>query len=257
MKLSSWNVNGIRAAHKNGFLDWWKAAKADVVCLQEIKVTEDQLSFDLRYPDGCHSIWFSAKKPGYSGVATLSRTPPDKIQEGMGGEPHAEFDSEGRVLTTYYGKLAVVNAYFPNSQREHTRLDYKLRFCDAIFKYVHRLEKKGFMVVLCGDYNIAHQEIDLRNPKSNMKNAGFLPEERAWMTRFLESGFRDPFREREPGGGHYTWWSYRPGVRDKNVGWRIDYHCVSPSAAAAVEAVGHQPEVMGSDHCPIYLKLDL
>lgn len=252
MRLYSWNVNGIRACAKNGFLKWMAKTEADIICSQETKARPEQLEPSLISPPGYRSYWAWAEKAGYSGVAIWSRTEPLDVQVGI-GKP--EFDSEGRVLIAEYKNFFLVNAYFPNSQPEHQRLKYKLHFCNSILKYCDTLQAKGKPVVLCGDYNIAHQEIDLRNPKQNIDCSGFLPEEREWMTDFLKSGYSDVFRKHEPGGGHYTWWSYRPGVRERNIGWRIDYHCVSDSFQDRVKKVWHEPQVMGSDHCPVGLEL--
>lgn len=251
-KLVSWNVNGIRAAHRGGFLKWFEEEKADIVSVQEIKARLEDLDQELHHPGGYHSFWHSAQKPGYSGTAIYTKKEPLRVREGIGVP---EIDAEGRVLEMEFPNFVLLNCYFPNSQREAARLDYKLKFCAAILKHVDQLKAAGKEVVLCGDLNIAHQEIDLKNPKSNQKNAGFLPEERAWMTQFLKRGYHDIFREREPGPDHYTWWSYRPGVREKNVGWRIDYHIISPGLVDRVKDVGHYPLVRGSDHCPVWLKL--
>ncbi len=252
MKLASWNVNGIRSAHGKGFLKWFKAEEADIVCVQEIKARPDQLEEELIHPHGYFSAWHPAEKPGYSGVAIFSKKEPLEVKYGFGVP---SIDSEGRVLIAEYPDFVLINAYFPNSQREHTRLDYKIAFCDQMLKFCAQTVKKGKNLVLCGDYNIAHQEIDLRNPKSNMDNAGFLPEERAWMTKFLAAGFSDIFRERNPDPHHYTWWSYRPGVRQKNIGWRLDYHCINGDFRDRVSDVYHRPKVTGSDHCPVGLEL--
>lgn len=252
MRITTWNVNGIRAAERGGFLKWFDSEQADVVCLQEIKATPDVLSEELLHPKGYHSYWHPAQKAGYSGTAIYSKTEPTNIRYGMG---IPEFDSEGRVIEAEFGELSVISAYFPNSQRDHARLGYKLKFCDAMFHHLERLRSAGKHVVLCGDYNIAHRAIDLRNPKSNEKNAGFLPEERDWMERFLSTGYVDAFRHFEPGAGHYTWWSYRPGVREKNVGWRIDYHCVNRELTDRLKSSVILADVRGSDHCPVRLEL--
>lgn len=252
MKVWSWNVNGIRAAAKNGFEKWFSDAGADVVCLQEIKATPEQLDEFLLHPKRYHSFWHPAEKLGYSGTAIYSKKEPLQVVKGLGIE---EFDREGRVLAAEFDQAIVISAYFPNSQRDHARLDYKLRFCDAMLKHLQKIVKKGKHVILCGDYNIAHHEIDLRNPKSNVNNAGFLPEEREWMTKFLSAGFHDTFRHFEKGGDHYTWWSYRPGVREKNVGWRLDYHCVNDGLLDRVKESTIHAQVKGSDHCPVFLKL--
>ncbi len=252
MKIVTWNVNGIRAAERAGFLDWFKDQKADVVCLQETKAHPSQLSAFLLHPEGYQSYWQSAQKAGYSGVAVYTKKEPDEIIEGIG---KSEFDSEGRVLGVRFKDLMVVSAYFPNAQRDHKRLPYKLAFCKSMLAFCKKWHAKGVNVVLCGDYNIAHREIDLRNPKQNQDNSGFLPEERAWMDHFLSSGYVDTFRSRNPEPGHYTWWSYRPGVRAKNIGWRIDYHCVNEELDDRVKKCWIRPEVTGSDHCPVVLEL--
>lgn len=251
MKILSWNVNGIRSVGSKGFFEWLEKESPDVLCLQETKCNPSQLEPSYTAPFGYQAFWHSAKKPGYSGVAVYAKmaTAPRDVREGLGV---AAIDDEGRVLTVEFADFTVVNAYFPNSQREHARLGYKLEFCDAIFKHVEKLRKAKHNVVLCGDYNIAHREIDLRNPKTNVKNAGFLPEERAWMDKFVDkAGWVDTFRHFTKDPGHYSWWSYRPGVRDKNIGWRIDYHCVNPEFASSIKQAFIMPEVRGSDHCPV------
>ena len=252
MKILCWNVNGIRACDRNGFLDWMKREAADLVCLQETKAHPDQLGEALRQPTGYHAYWHSAEKRGYSGVATFCRRKPSSVHEGIG---IAEIDREGRVLVTEYRGFVLINAYFPNSQRDHARLGFKLEFCRAMRAYMDELCAAGKNVVVCGDYNIAHREIDLANPKQNEKNAGFLPEERAWMTELLDAGYVDAFRDRCDEPGHYTWWSYRAGVRERNVGWRLDYFVVNPEFKRRVRRCFHQPEVMGADHCPIGLEI--
>ncbi len=252
-KIVSWNVNGIRAAQKAGFLGWMDGVQADVVCLQEIKATPEQLEPALVNPLGYHSFWHPAQKPGYSGVAIYSRQEPLRVHTGMGVP---EVDAEGRVLAAEYADFAVISSYFPNSQREHTRLPYKLMFCREMLRFCRSFEERGKSVVLCGDFNIAHREIDLRNPKQNENNAGFLPQERAWMEEFLQAGFVDTFREQNPGlAGAYTWWSYRPGVREKNIGWRLDYHVVSRAIYDRVKNADIHASTRGSDHCPVSLEL--
>ncbi len=256
MKIMSWNVNGIRAAQKKGFEKWIQDSRADVIGIQEIKANREQLDAFLIHPKGYHSYWHSAEKPGYSGTAIYSKEEPIAVREGMG---IPEFDREGRVLIAEFKRngfdLAVINAYFPNSQREHTRLGYKLEFCDAMLKICQKYVKKGTHIVLCGDFNIAHEAIDLKNAKANEKNAGYLPEERAWMTKFLAAGYVDTFRHFEKGPGHYTWWSNRPGVREKNIGWRLDYHCVNQGLVDRLNSAVIHPTVLGSDHCPVELVL--
>lgn len=249
MKIISWNVNGIRAAERNGFLDWITHTDADVVCVQETKAHEEQLSDDLKSPPDYTSHFASAEKRGYSGTAIYSRSAPDTVE--LMGVP--DFDSEGRVLIGSFGGISIVNAYFPNSQEGGKRLDYKLAFCEALKDRIDGLVSSGQNVVLCGDYNIAHTEIDLARPKQNEKNPGYLPEERAWMTSFLGDGYVDTFRMFEPGPHHYTWWSYRGGARARNIGWRIDYHCVNEGLRDRVVQSAIHPDVTGSDHCPISL----
>lgn len=252
MKIFTWNVNGIRAAAQKGFLDFVRASEVDVIAIQEIKATPEQLDLFLRNPDGMHSYWHPAKKPGYSGVAILSRQEPLAVTEGFGV---SEFDDEGRVIVADFPDYTLINAYFPNSQRDHARLPYKLRFCQEMLRFCQKKVSEGKNLVLCGDYNIAHKEIDLKNPKTNMDNAGFLPEERAWMDEFLSKGFIDAFRHFEKGPDHYTWWSYRPGVREKNIGWRLDYHCVNEAFTDRLKSARIHPHILGSDHCPVELRL--
>lgn len=252
MKLVSWNVNGIRAAGRIHFGKWFEDEKADIVCVQETKANPEQLTEELLHPCGYHSYWHSAQKAGYSGVAIYSKKEPLRVQMGIG---HPEIDLEGRVLLAEYPGFVLLNAYFPNSQRDHARLDYKLSFCAKMLEFCENLRAQGKQVVLCGDFNIAHREIDLKNPKTNKDNAGFLPEERAWMDQFLSAGYVDTFRNFNPDPGHYTWWSYRPGVREKNIGWRIDYFVVNQEMKDQLKQALHQPSVKGSDHCPVVLQL--
>ncbi len=247
-------MNGVRAATRNGFLDWLAHDQPDVACLQETKASEDVLAEDIVKPPGYTSVWRPAEKKGYSGVAAFFRdgAEPRGVSEfGIG-----EFDSEGRVQLLDYSSFVLVNAYFPNSQAEGARLDYKLRFCNAILDYCDAIVKKGGHVLVCGDFNIAHREIDLARPKQNTKNPGFLPEERAFMDTFTQAGYVDTFRHFCAEPHHYTWWSYRAQARQKNVGWRIDYHCINEGFLDAVAEAGIQSHVMGSDHCPVELRLD-
>ena len=252
MKVLSWNVNGVRSVGNKGFHKWFSDVKPDIVCLQETKAHSEQLDEALLHPQGYHSFWHSAQKKGYSGVAIYAKKEPTAVFTGIGDD---KIDSEGRVLGVEYGETLYFSVYFPNSQRDHARLKYKLYFCDKINSFLKAKVKKGKNVVVCGDYNIAHKEVDLKNPKTNTENPGFLPEERAWMTEFLEGGFVDGFRHFEPAGDHYTWWSYRPGVRERNIGWRIDYACFNQELANRVKGVAHFPQIMGSDHCPIGITL--
>ncbi len=252
MKLVSWNVNGIRACGKNGFLNWFADEKADVVCVQEIKARPEQLDPSFQNPLKYHSFWNPADKPGYSGTAVFSKSEPIDVKFGLG---IPEMDSEGRVMILKYPKFTLVNSYFPNSQREHTRLPFKLAFCKQFLKTVDGLREKGENVIMCADWNIAHQEIDLKNPKTNRKNAGFLPEERAWMDQFIKAGYVDVFRQFQKEGDHYTWWSYRPGVRERNVGWRLDYFMSNIEFKDRLKSSVHRTDVLGSDHCPVVLEL--
>lgn len=259
IKSYSWNVNGLRACAQKGLLEWVEASDADFICMQEIKLQEPQLTEDLRHPVArsgvrYHSFWAFAERKGYSGTGFYALREPVSVS-GLG---IPEFDLEGRTVVADYGGFVIVSAYFPNSQEAGARLDYKLRFCDAMLKFCDRQRVKGKHVVVAGDYNIAHTPIDLARPEQNEGNAGYLPEERAWMDQFISEGYIDTFRWfcKEP--GHYSWWSYRaPKAREKNIGWRLDYHCVDPEFAPALAAADIHPEVMGSDHCPVSLFLDI
>lgn len=247
-KLVSWNVNGLRAVLNKGFLDFFAAADADAVCLQETKCTPDQV--DLA-PKGYELIWNCAEKKGYSGTAVFTRVAPWDVRLGIGKRHH---DGEGRVITVEYDDYYLVNVYTPNAQRTLERLPYRQQWDADFLRYLKGLEKKK-PVVFCGDLNVAHKEIDLANPKSNKKNAGFTPEERAGFDALVAAGFVDTFRHFEPGAGHYTWWSQRPGVRAKNIGWRIDYFVVSQALKPRLRKAAIMPHVMGSDHCPVTLEL--
>ncbi len=257
MKILSWNVNGIRAVEKKGFVDWLAASGADVVCIQETKANPSQLSDALLHPPvlggGTYLSYFSsAKKAGYSGTALYCRQQPDSV-ETMG---IPAFDDEGRVTMAFFGKLVVISAYFPNSQDAGARLCYKLDFCHAMLEKCNDLVADDFNIILCGDYNIAHKPIDLANPKTNEHNAGYLPEERAWMDEFTAAGYVDTFRHFCSEPAKYTWWSYRFHAREKNVGWRIDYQCVNPSFLPSVKSSTILSEVTGSDHCPIMVEIE-
>lgn len=249
MKFISWNVNGIRAAEKKGFIDIVSELSADILAVQETKAQPEQLSESLKNIDGYHSFWHSAERKGYSGVAIYARHQPIQVYYGMGNN---KFDSEGRVLTIEYTDFFFINIYFPNSGDQLKRLDYKLEFNKELHAYLNKLKKQK-AVVICGDYNVAHKEIDLKNPKNNVKNAGFTPEERAWMDEFLGSGYLDTFRMFNQEGDNYTWWSYRFNARAKNVGWRIDYFCVDQNNQHRVIAAEILSDIMGSDHCPVLL----
>ena len=249
MKLVSWYVNGLRACLGKGFLDFFSAADADAVCLQETKMHQEQA--DLELP-GYQQFWNSAEKKGYSGTAVFTRVPPLNVTYGIG---MAEHDSEGRVITVEYEPFYLVNCYTPNAQRELARLEYRMKWEDDFRAYLMSLDAKK-PVVLCGDLNVAHQEIDLKNPKTNRRNAGFSDEERAKMTELLAGGFVDTFRALYPDvTGAYTWWSYLRRARDTNAGWRIDYFIVSERLRGAVHDSRIRADVMGSDHGPVELDL--
>jgi exodeoxyribonuclease-3 len=256
-RLISWNVNGVRSAASKGLLAWLDAERPDILCLQETKADPDQLQQELLEPVDSEgrpyrAYWASAKKRGYSGVAIWSREEPRSVSF-MG---ISEFDDEGRTLVADYGAFVLVSAYFPNSQDAGARLPFKLGYCAAMKDLLDGLVAKGRRVLVCGDFNIAHKPIDLARPKENEGNPGYLPEERAWMDSFLGSGYVDTFRMFDPSPGKYSWWSYRMKAREKNVGWRIDYHCVDSGLAPAVKGAAILDQVQGSDHCPVVVELD-
>ena len=251
MKLISWNVNGLRAAMGKGFMDTFAQLDADAFCLNETKLQPGQIELDL---PGYHQYWNSAEKKGYSGVAAFTRQEPLSVRYGIGVE---EFDHEGRVLTLEMPQFYLVSCYTPNSQDGLKRLEYRMRWEDAFLSYLKSLEREK-PVVLCGDLNVAHQEIDIKNPKSNRMNAGFTAQEREKMTRLLNAGFVDTFRALHPDEtGAYSWWSYRFHARENNAGWRIDYFIVSESLREHVREAAIHPEIFGSDHCPVELVLDI
>jgi exodeoxyribonuclease-3 len=250
--ILSWNVNGIRAIQKKGFTEWLGQQAPDVLCVQETKASPDQLDAELMAPPGYTTVWAAAERKGYSGVAAYVRLQPLAV-ELLGAR---EFDVEGRTLILHYPDLTVVNCYFPNSQEAGARLAYKVAFCDALLDKCNELVGAGRDIVLCGDYNIAHQPIDLAHPKANEHNPGYLPEERAWMDRFVGAGYVDTFRLFCAAPQQYTWWSYRFHAREKNIGWRIDYHCVNERLRGRVRESTILAEVMGSDHCPVRIVLD-
>ena len=251
MKLISWNVNGIRACVKKGFLDYFQEVEADIFCIQETKMQEGQLELEL---DGYHQFWHSAVKKGYSGTAVFTREKPMEVAYGL-GTGLEEFESEGRVITLTYEDYYLVNVYTPNSQRDLARLDYRQEWEDIFRGYLKELDQTK-PVILCGDLNVAHQEIDLKNPKTNRRNAGFTDEEREKMTVLLDNGFVDTFRYFYPDKEDaYTWWSYMGKARDRNVGWRIDYFIVSERMALKLEDAAIHDQVLGSDHCPVELVL--
>lgn len=252
MKLYSWNVNGIRAAEKKGFLAWLSMVSPEIVCLQETKARVEQLSASLVKDHGYRTYWHSAVKAGYSGVATFCRIEPLYVQEGLGIE---RFDREGRVLLTEHENFLLYNIYFPNGQRDGERLAYKLDFYEELLAIIDDQVDSGNNVIIAGDWNTAHKEIDLANPQANSKTSGFLPEERALLDKYEDHGYVDTFRLFHPEPGRYSWWTYRFGARDRNVGWRIDYFWVNEGFAELVADAEIHSDVTGSDHCPVSLSL--
>ncbi len=250
MKLISWNVNGLRACMQKGFDTFFDEMSADVFCLQETKLQEGQIDFS---PEGYHAYWNYAEKKGYSGTAVFSRKKPLSVTYGMGVEEH---DHEGRMITLEYEDMYLVCVYVPNSQRELTRLEYRMRWEDDFRNYISGLDSKK-PVIWCGDLNVAHKEIDLKNPKTNHMNAGFTDDEREKMSIILDSGFIDTYRYFYPDRTDaYSWWSYMGNARAKNVGWRIDYFCASARLSDRLKGAAIHPEVMGSDHCPVELDIE-
>ena len=251
MKFISWNVNGLRACVQKGFLDYLKETDADFFCIQESKLQEGQIALEL---PGYHQYWNYAEKKGYSGTAIFTKYEPLSVSYGLGIEEH---DKEGRVITLEYDSFYLVTCYTPNSQNELKRLPYRMQWEDAIHAYLKELDAKK-PVIYCGDLNVAHKEIDLKNPKTNRKSAGFSDEERAKMSELLSDGFTDTFRHFYPDAeGIYSWWSYRFKAREKNAGWRIDYFIVSDRLKKQLKGAAIRTEVFGSDHCPVELTIDL
>jgi exodeoxyribonuclease-3 len=255
MRVVSWNVNGVRACAKKGFLDVLETCGADVVALQETRVLSEQLDLSLREPEGWHTHFSSAERKGYSGVGLYSRTPPSEVITSLG---RPEFDVEGRVQIARFGDVWVANVYFPNGSgknRDNSRIPYKLDFYRRLYDVLGELGSETESILCVGDFNTAHEEIDLARPKTNHKTSGFCPEERAELGRWLSNGWHDTFRERVPEGEHYTWWSQRFGVRERNIGWRIDYVLASKAANTRVTEAFIWPDTLGSDHCPIGVDL--
>ncbi len=257
-EVISWNVNGLRAAIRKGFLEWLKDCRADVVGLQEVRVNHDQLegALDDVIGESWHFHLSSAERKGYSGVGLFTGTMPDSLGTSL-GKP--EFDKEGRLQIAEFGNLKIVNCYFPNGsgkERDNSRVPYKLRFYRKLFRLLKQEFDAGRPILVMGDFNIAHQEIDLARPKTNQKTSGFLPEERRELDRWIKSGWIDTFRNFQTEGDHYTWWSQQKGIRERNVGWRIDYILASPGVREHLLDATIYPDVMGSDHCPVGVSLD-
>lgn len=253
MRIISYNVNGIRAAIKKGFIDWLKTDPADIICLQETKANSHEVNMSEIEKLGYHHYWFSAQKKGYSGVAVFTKIKPVEVITGNG---HTASDDEGRVIQLDFGKFRLINAYFPSGTSGDIRQDFKYAWLDELFSWLEKQKKKYPNLILCGDYNIAHKEIDIHDPKGNKNSSGFLPDERKWMDTFLTHGWVDTFREYHPEPHRYSWWSQRfPSVRLNNKGWRIDYICVTEPLRKHLKDADIFPDVKHSDHCPVYLEL--
>lgn len=253
MRIISYNLNGIRAAINKGFLDWLKTDPADIICIQETKAQKENVDHTLFNDLGYMDYWYSAEKKGYSGVAIFTKIKPDNVIFGTG---HAVSDSEGRVIQADFGDTRLINAYFPSGTSGEERQTYKYEWLNEFFDYVQDLRKKHPKLILCGDYNIAHKEIDIHDPKGNKKSSGFLPEERAWMDKFLAAGWIDTFREFHTEPHRYSWWSQRfPSVRLNNKGWRIDYFTVTEPLKNRLVDAEIYPDIKHSDHCPVYLEI--
>ncbi len=254
VRIYSWNVNGLRAIHKKGFLDWLQKVKPDILAIQETKANPNQLPQEVKSIAGYYSYFVTAERKGYSGVALYTKTEPRLIAKGFGD---LKYDIEGRTIIADYGDFTLYNIYFPNGKSSKERLKYKLAFYDALLDHVVGVLKKGTCVIICGDVNTAHEEIDLARPRENQKISGFLPEERSWIDRLLKAGFHDSFRIFNQDGGNYTWWDMKTSARERNVGWRIDYFFVSKNLYKNVRRAQIFPTVMGSDHCPIGIELEV
>lgn len=255
MEIVSYNLNGIRSAISKGFIDWMREGNFDIVCVQETKAQPADVPMLEIESLGYRHVWHSAEKKGYSGVATFSKQAPDRVVVGCGIE---KYDREGRILRTDFGDWSVLNCYFPSGTTGDERQGFKMVFLEDFFKWVEALRQERPKLIIVGDYNIAHREIDIHDPKGNKNSSGFLPEERAWMTRWFEQGgFTDAFRKVAPEKVEYSWWSFRAGARGKNKGWRIDYQSVTDNLADQIREVRHLGEAMHSDHCPVWMRIDL
>jgi exodeoxyribonuclease III len=256
MRLECWNVNGLRAAHRKGFLDYLTGSSPDVLCVQEVKADADKLPSELKEVPGYHFYIASPTKEedkGWSGVALYSKIEPKKIEYGFGNKA---FDQEGRIIIAHYDDYVLLNIYFPNGKSSKQRLAFKLEFYDAFLRASKRMMRAGKQLVICGDVNTAHREIDLARPRENSKISGFLPEERAWLDKFEEAGLIDTYREFDKSPGRYTWWDMKTSARQRNVGWRIDYFYVSKGLRKRLRSAYIRKEVMGSDHCPIGIEIE-
>jgi len=254
MKIISWNVNGLRAAMNKGFIDFIRNSEFDIVGIQETKLQKEQIPEEINDLDEFYQYWDFAEKKGYSGVALFSRKKPLRIQTVL-GKP--ELDNEGRIVIAEYDDYYLINCYFPNGQMSKERLDFKLKFYDEMFNRMQQLRESGKGVIVMGDYNTAHKEIDLKNPKENENTSGFLPIERAWLDKLIERGWIDTFREFNQNGGEYTWWTYRFNARLKNIGWRIDYFFVNKEIKDRLKSAFIMKDVEGSDHCPLGIEIEI
>jgi len=256
IRILSWNVNGLRACAKKGFAPWLEQSRAEIVGVQEVRAAPDQIPAELRQPERWHASFSPAQRRGYSGVGLYARRAPDRIDTTL---DQPRFDSEGRIQIARFGRLAIANIYFPNGngkERDNSRVPYKLDFYRTLFERLQRLRRSGARVLVMGDFNTAHREIDLARPRENRSTSGFLPEECAEIDRWIKAGWIDTYRHFDPSPGRYTWWSQRSGARSKNVGWRIDYVMASPAAMNFVKRAMIYSDVQGSDHCPIGVEVD-
>ena len=254
IRLLSWNVNGIRAVKNKGFLDWLKRETPDVLCLQETKATPEQLGQDLLHPEGYHTCWNYPTRKGYAGVATFSREEPQRVERKFGNEI---LDGEGRIILTEYPGFVTLNIYFPNGKKDQLRLKYKLDFYREFLRFADSLKNQSKKLVICGDVNTAHKEIDLARPKANEKTSGFLPEERQWLDELIEHGYTDTFRHFHQEADQYTWWDFKTRARERNTGWRLDYFFVSQNLLPSLTDAFILPNVTGSDHCPVGITLEV
>lgn len=252
MKIISYNVNGVRSAINKGLITWLKSSNPDILCLQEIKLSETELVSPLFEELGYHCYWYPAQKRGYSGVAILTKIKPNNVQYGIG---NSLFDDEGRILRADFDTFSILSMYFPSGSSGDERQSLKMTFLDDFLVYIQELQKELPNLIISGDVNICHREIDIHNPKGNANSSGFLPEERAWVGKFLDNGYVDTFRHFNQEPHHYTWWSYRAGAKQKNLGWRIDYHFATESLKNRLASAAIHPDQLMSDHCPIELNL--
>ena len=254
VKIVSWNVNGIRAMHKKGLIDFIYTEEADIYCFQETKAASEQIPGELREINGYSSYYSSAVKKGYSGVAVYSRVEPGKVSYSLG---ESRFDDEGRVIIIDMEGFVLLNVYFPNGGASQARLDYKMDFYDNFLRSINELRDEGKKIIFCGDVNTAHKEIDLARPKANESNTGFLPQERAWIDRVVGAGYLDTFRVFNSEGGKYSWWDYKTRARERNVGWRLDYFFAADDLRDNLQDSYIREDIMGSDHCPVVLELEI